>query len=64
MSTFDDLVAVLEDLPLRDIEPEELRALCNNEVFQLLCSYCHREGGTNMARYDHDELGIDPEEDA
>lgn len=56
---------------LEDLEPEEVKELCRDSAFRALCDWCARARGwtepeppQDDARFDADELGIDPEEDA
>lgn len=57
----DDLLEMLAMCHVTDWEPEELRRVCADPVFRLIASYC--DGGRDPARFDADELGLDPEDD-
>lgn len=52
---------------LREIEPEEIRVLCEDPVFRAVCQWCSGREPTERqkteALFDADELGLDPEED-
>lgn len=62
MSSLAEFYAALSQVDIRDIEPDELRELCANPVFRALCGYCG-SSSRDPDLFDHDELGIDPEED-
>lgn len=36
----DLLWQLLEEIDAENVEPQELRDLCNNPVFRALCAYC------------------------
>ena len=55
-------------IDVTDIEPEEIRILCEDEVFRRVADYCYksrhlRTGSPDDGSFDRDELGVDPEED-
>jgi hypothetical protein len=48
----------------QDLEPDEIRALCDDQVFRMVCDYCARSRGWTpppRATFDADEMGLDPE---
>ena len=68
VSLFTDFCESELGLDLEDIEPEEVRVLCEGPVFRTIAAYCagkrsERPARADDALYDHDELGVDPEED-
>lgn len=68
VSLFTDFLEDIGVIDIRDIEPEEIRVLCEDPVFRKIADYCvdsRRDAGARAANsFDSDELGIDPEEDA
>ena len=65
MSLFTDFCEAELGLDIEDIEPDEIRVLCEDPVFRTIASYCLGKptAHAHADNYDHDELGIDPEED-
>ena len=60
-----DLLGVLGEL-----EPDELRIMCEDPVMKAICSYCFPHNGSRLFQqhdhhehFDADELGLDPELD-
>ena len=51
---------------VRDIEPAEIKQLCEDPIFQRVCDYCYRSRHRvdhDDSAFDRDELGLDPETD-
>lgn len=68
VSLFSDYLESELGIDLEEIEPEEIRILCEDPVFRELASYClgktrEEEKALNDAQFDRDELGVDPEQD-
>ena len=52
---------------VQDIEPEEIRILCEDPVFRKIADYCRKSRGRDSdsvgrddSAFDLDELGVDP----
>lgn len=59
-----------QGITLEDLEPWEVKQLCQDVAFRALCDWCTRARRGELpgelleeGRFDRDELGIDPEED-
>lgn len=76
VSLFTDFLEFDVGIPdLEEIEPEEIRALCEDPIFRKVAEYClasrnrpcsdrRPSMAADDSAFDRDELGIDPEEDA
>ena len=67
MSLFSEFLEA-QGLDPTDLEPEDLKELCRDEVFRAVARWClerHRGGLEELEEgFDPDELGLDPELDA
>lgn len=72
VSLFTDFLEFDLGIPdIEDIEPDEIKTLCNDPVFRKIADYCrasrNRSDRPSVAAddsaFDRDELGIDPRED-
>ena len=74
VSLFTDFLEFDLGIPdIEDIEPDDIKVLCDDPIFRKVCDYCRRTRqsrnsgcdklGDHDGHFDRDELGIDPRED-